>query len=241
MRILRTEDYQSMSEQAAALIAAQVITKPDSVLGLATGATAVGAYWKLCEWQRSGRLSLSQARTVNTDEYLNLPASHEQSHKRFMENYLLDKANIPQENQAALDGMARNIQEECRRYDRLLTDLGGMDIVLLGLGRNGHIAFNEPGSAFLLPTHPVDLSESTIQANTRLFGSRDMVPRRAITVGIAGLMAARRVVVAVSGAEKADTVARAFAGPVSPEVPASILQLHPDMVLVADKAALSCM
>ena len=116
-----------------------------------------------------------------------------------------------------------------------------MDIVLLGLGRNGHIAFNEPGNAFLLPTHAVDLSESTIQANTRLFNSRDLVPRRAITVGIAGLMAAKRVVVAVSGAEKADTVARAFAGPVTPEVPASILQLHPDMVLVADQAALSCM
>ena len=238
MRIIQTEDYAAMSEQVAALIAAQVVSKPDSVLGLATGSTPIGAYQKLVEWHKQG-LSFAKVRTVNLDEYYGLAPEHDQSYRWFMQTNLFDHVDVERENTNVPSGLADDPAAECARYDALIRALGGQDLQLLGLGHNGHIGFNEPGAAFILPTHLVDLTESTINANARLFTSKEEVPRQALTMGIGGIMTAKRVVVAVSGADKADAVAKSFGGPVTPEVPASILQLHPDVVLVADRAALS--
>ena len=239
MRIIQTENYEDMSARAAALIAAQVVARPESVLGLATGSTPIGIYRQLVQWNRTGMLSFARVRTVNLDEYCGLSAGHDQSYRYFMQVNLFDHVDVLPENTHVPDGLAPDPEAEGARYDALLDALGGTDLQLLGLGHNGHIGFNEPGSAFVLPTHPVELTESTINANSRLFASRDEVPRRAITMGIRGIMGAKRVLVAVSGADKAEAVAKSFAGPVTPEVPASILQLHPDVVLVGDRAALS--
>lgn len=239
MRVIQAENYEVMSERAADLIAAQVILKPNCVLGLATGSTPIGTYRRLVERYQAGRLSFAGVRTVNLDEYCGLAPGHEQSYRHFMQVNLFDHIDIPRENTELPDGLAADRLAECARYDALIGALGGIDLQLLGLGHNGHIGFNEPGSAFILPTHSVDLTESTINANARLFASRDEVPRQALTMGVGAIMRARRVVVAVSGADKAEIVARAFTGPVTPQVPASILQLHPDVVLVGDRAALS--
>ena len=239
MRIIQTENYEAMSKQTAALIAAQVVAKPDCVLGLATGSTPIGAYEQLVRWRREEGLSFARVRSVNLDEYYGLAPDHDQSYRYFMRTNLFDHVDILPENTNVPNGLAADPGEECARYDALMEALGGTDLQLLGLGHNGHIGFNEPGPSFVLPTHLVDLTESTINANSRLFDSRDEVPRQAVTMGIRGIMGARRVLVAVSGADKAEAVARSFAGPVTPEVPASILQIHPDVVLVGDRAALS--
>ena len=238
MRIYLSEDYKAMSRRAANIISAQVITKPDSVLGLATGGTPVGAYQQLVEWYKKGDLSFAEIKTVNLDEYLGLSPHHEQSYRYFMQVNLFDHIDIKPENTYVLDGLAKNPQAECAAYNRLIRRLGGIDLQLLGIGYNGRIAFNEPGDDFGLETHMVDLSESTIDANQRLFDSRDEMPRHALSMGIKNIMNARRILVVVSGEEKADIVCRAFAGRVTKDVPASVLQLHPDVTLVGDKAAL---
>ena len=239
MRIIQTENYEAMSTRTAAIIAAQVVSRPDCVLGLATGSTPIGAYRQLVQWSRTGALSFAQVRSVNLDEYYGLAPDHDQSYRYFMQTNLFDHVDILSGNTNVPNGLSADPEVECVRYDALIDALGGTDLQLLGLGHNGHIGFNEPGPSFVLPTHLVDLTESTINANSRLFASKDEVPRQALTMGIRGIMRAKRVLVAVSGADKADAVARSFAGPVTPEVPASILQLHPDVVLVGDRAALS--
>ena len=239
MRICQVEDYAVMSRAVADIIAAQVLIKPDCVLGLATGSTPIGAYGNLVERFRKGELSFAEVRTVNLDEYYGLAPEHEQSYRHFMQEHLFGHVDIKLDNTHVPDGLAPDPAAECARYDRLIAGLGGPDLQLLGLGHNGHIGFNEPGEEFIPQTHIVDLAESTINANSRLFSSRDEVPRRALTMGIRAIMHAKKVLVAVSGESKAEAVARAFAGPITPNVPASILQLHPDVVLVADKAALS--
>ncbi len=239
MRVYQAEDYQSMSRRAANIIFAQVICKPDCVLGLATGSTPVGTYRQLIEWYEKGDLSFAEVRSVNLDEYVGLAPDHEQSYRCFMQTNLFDHVDIKPENTNVPNGLAADAQAECARYDRVIDGLGGTDLQLLGMGRNGHIGFNEPGRTFELGTHVVDLAESTIQANARFFASADDVPRQAMTMGIRNIMQAKRILVAVSGEDKADAVLKAFHGPVTPEVPASILQLHPDVVLVGDRAALS--
>lgn len=241
MRICQVEDYDAVSRMAADLIASQITEKPDCVLGLATGSTPVGAYALLAERQRRGELSFASVRSVNLDEYCGLAPEHVQSYRYFMRKHLFSLVDIRPENTHVPDGLASDPGAECARYDRLIDDLGGIDLQLLGLGHNGHIGFNEPGPAFIPETHPVDLTESTVNANARLFASKDEVPRRALTMGIRAIMQARRVVVIVSGEDKAEAVKKAFAGPVVPCVPASILQLHRDAVLVADKAALGAL
>ena len=238
MRIYQAEDYKAMSRRAASLIAAQVVLKPEGVLGLATGSTPIGLYSQLVEWYKQGDLSFAGIRSVNLDEYLGLAPTHEQSYRYFMQSNLFDHIDIKPENTHVLDGLAKNPQAECTAYNRLIRDLGGIDLQLLGMGHNGHIAFNEPGDDFGLETHVVDLTDSTIDANQRFFESRDEVPRHALSMGIKNIMNARRILMVVSGEEKADIVCRAFAGPVTKEVPASVLQLHPDVTLVGDKAAL---
>lgn len=238
MRIYECADYRAMSRRAASLIAAQVVLKPEGVLGLATGSTPIGLYSQLVEWYKQGDLSFAGIRSVNLDEYLGLSPHHEQSYRYFMQVNLFDHIDIKPENTHVLDGLAKNPQAECTAYNRLIRDLGGIDLQLLGMGHNGHIAFNEPGDDFGLETHVVDLTDSTIDANQRFFESRDEVPRHALSMGIKNIMNARRILMVVSGEEKADIVCRAFAGPVTKEVPASVLQLHPDVTLVGDKAAL---
>ncbi len=239
MRIIRTKDYREMSRQAANIISAQLLIKPDCVLGLATGSTPIGVYKQLIEWYRKGDLSFAEAHTVNLDEYAGLSAAHDQSYRYFMQTQLFDHVDIRPEWTNVPDGMASDALEECRRYDALIKALGGIDLQLLGMGHNGHIGFNEPAEEFLLDTHRVELAESTIRANARFFASQDDVPRHALTMGIRNIMQARRVLVVVSGEDKADIVCKAFRGPVTPQVPASILQLHSDVILVGDEPALS--
>ena len=239
MRIYQEADYDAMSRRTAAMIAAEIIRKPDCVLGLATGSTPVGAYRKLAAWNREGLLSFQAVTSVNLDEYKGLGPDHDQSYRYFMDHSLFHHVDIRRGNTHVPNGLAADPEAECRQYDALVESLGGTDLQLLGLGHNGHIGFNEPGEIFVRETHVVDLTERTIEANARFFASREEVPRQAITMGIGCIMAAKRVLVAVSGADKADAVRRAFAGPITPAVPASILQLHPDVVLVGDGAALS--
>lgn len=238
MRIYQAESYEAMSRRAANIISAQVIYKPDCVLGLATGGTPVGAYRQLSDWFRKGDLRFAETRSVNLDEYVGLSPHHEQSYRYFMQDNLFNHIDIKPENTHVLNGLARDLEGECTRYNHLIQDLGGIDLQLLGMGHNGHIAFNEPGDDFGLETHLVHLTDSTIQANARFFSSIDEVPRQALSMGIKNIMQARRILIIVSGEEKAEIVWKAFCGRVTKEVPASILQLHPDVTLVGDRAAL---
>ena len=239
MKIYMTEDYQTMSRKAANILSAQIILKPNSVLGLATGSTPVGMYKQLVTWYEKGDLDFAEIKTVNLDEYVGLEPTHEQSYRYFMQEHLFDHVNINPANTNVPDGLAADPQAECKWYNQVIRQMGGIDIQVLGMGRNGHIGFNEPGDAFELETHVVDLTESTIEANARFFASRDDVPRQAMSMGIKSIMMAKKILLMVSGEEKADAVLKAFTGPVTPQVPASILQLHPYVTLVGDKAALS--
>ncbi len=239
LRIYCTENYEAMSRKAAAVMAAQVIAKPDCVLGLATGSSPVGLYQNLAAGCAAGDLDFSHVTTVNLDEYAGLDGTHDQSYRYFMDHNLFDHINIDKSRTNVPDGKAPDPEAECRRYEALLASVGPADIQLLGMGRNGHIGFNEPADTFTVPTHVVTLTDSTIDANARFFASRDQVPKKALTMGVGAIMRARRVLMVVSGPDKAEAVKAAFAGPVDPHVPASILQLHPDVVLVGDKAALA--
>ncbi len=239
MRIVACKNYEDMSRKAASLIAAQVVLKPDCVLGLATGGSPVGTYQQLIKWYEKGDLDFSRVRSVNLDEYVGLDESSDQSYVYFMRDNLFDHVNIDLNNTNVPCGVNPNAEEECARYDEVIRNYGGIDLQLLGMGPNGHIGFNEPDDHFPMGTHKVELTDATIQANKRFFEKEEDVPRYAYTMGVGSIMAAKRIVMVVSGKGKAEIVKKAFAGPVCPEVPASILQLHPDFVLVADEDALS--
>ena len=239
MKIYKAKDYKDMSRKAANIISAQVIMKPNCVLGLATGSTPIGTYDQLVEWYNKGDLDFSEVTTVNLDEYKGLPRTNDQSYYYFMHQHLFDRVNIDPERTNVPNGMEPDAEKECGRYEELIRSLGGVDLQLLGLGHNGHIGFNEPGEAFEKETHCVDLTESTIEANKRFFASADDVPKQAYTLGIKTIMQAKKILIVVNGENKADIVERAFFGPVTPEVPASILQLHNDVTLVGDEAALA--
>ena len=239
MKIIKAKDYNDMSRKAANIISAQVIMKPNCVLGLATGSTPIGTYDQLVEWYNKGDLDFSEVTTVNLDEYKGLPRTNDQSYYYFMHQHLFDRVNIDPERTNVPNGMEPDAEKECGRYEELIRSLGGVDLQLLGLGHNGHIGFNEPGEAFEKETHCVDLTESTIEANKRFFASAEDVPKQAYTMGIKTIMQAKKILVVVNGEAKADIVERAFFGPVTPEVPASILQMHNDVTLVGDEAALA--
>ena len=239
MRIIVTKDYEDMSKKAAAIIAAQVAEKPDCVLGLATGSTPIGTYKNLVEWYENGSLDFSQVRTVNLDEYRGLTRDNDQSYYYFMHDNLFNHVNIDEANTNVPDGTNPDADAECARYEALIASYGGQDLQLLGLGHNGHIGFNEPAQEFDKTTHCVDLQESTIEANKRFFASADDVPKQAYTMGIGTIMKAKKILVVANGEGKADIVAKAFFGPVTPEVPASILQFHPNVTIVVDEAAAS--
>ena len=239
MRIYQTDGYRDMSRKTANIISAQIILKPDCVLGLATGSTPVGTYDQLVEWYQKGDLDFSEVRTVNLDEYKGLDRTNDQSYYYFMNDHLFSKVNIDMANVNIPNGMEPDAEKECARYEAKIHSLGGVDLQLLGLGHNGHIGFNEPNSEFDKVTHCVDLTESTIEANKRFFASIDDVPRQAYTMGIKTIMQAKKILIVVSGEDKAEIVKKAFFGPITPEVPASVLQLHNDVTLVGDAAALS--
>ena len=263
MKIIRAKDYQDMSRKAANIISAQVIMKPDCVLGLATGGTPVGTYAQLVDWYNKGDLDFSEVTTVNLDEYRGLPKEHPQSYWYFMNENLFSKVNIDPAKTNLPDGTnldtaaecaryngpeAINLPDgtnmdaegECARYDAVIKSVGGVDLQLLGIGHDGHIGFNEPGEAFELETHCIDLAPTTIEANKRFFdGNEALVPKQAYTMGIKTIMQARKVLVVANGKAKAQAVKDAVTGPVTPACPGSILQLHPDCILVADEEALS--
>ncbi|MCI8616282.1 MAG: glucosamine-6-phosphate deaminase [Lachnospiraceae bacterium] len=239
MKIVRAKDYEDMSRKAANILAAQVIMKPNCVLGLATGSTPIGAYAQLVERYNKGDLDFSEVTTVNLDEYRGLPRDNDQSYYYFMNDNLFGKVNINPERTFLPNGMEPDSEKACRDYDRIIEQTGGVDLQLLGLGHNGHIGFNEPGDAFELRTNCVDLTESTIKANQRFFASIEDVPRQAYTMGIGTIMRAKKILVVVSGEDKAQIIKEAFFGAITPKVPASVLQLHRNVTIVADEAALS--
>lgn len=239
MKIFRTKDYADMSRKAANVISAQIIMKPDCVLGLATGSTPIGLYKYLIEWYEKGDLDFSQVRTVNLDEYKGLSRENDQSYYYFMHQNLFDHVNIPSDNTHLPNGMEPDSEKECARYTQLIDSMGGIDLQLLGLGHNGHIGFNEPAEAFAKDVNCVDLTTSTIEANKRFFASADDVPKQAYTMGIKTIMKAKKILIVASGEDKAQILRDAFLGPITPHVPASVLQLHNDVTIVADEAALS--
>lgn len=241
MKIIATKDYEDMSRKAANIISAQVILKPDSVLGLATGSSPIGTYEQLTKAYNNGDLDFSAIKTVNLDEYKGLTKENDQSYYYFMNDHLFKNINIDPANTNIPDGTEPDALKECSRYNNVIESLGGIDLQLLGLGLNGHIGFNEPCNEFEKVTHCVALTQSTIDANARFFATIDDVPRFAYTMGISNIMNARKILVIVNGAGKARILKDVVEGPITPNVPASILQLHNDVTIVADEAALSCL
>ena len=239
MRLIRAKDYADVSRKAANIMAAQVQLQPDCVLGLATGSSPVGAYQELIAKYQAGELDFSQVKAANLDEYVGLTKDHDQRYAYFMRSNLFDHINIDQANCNIPNGMNPDAEAECARYDAVIESLGGVDLQLLGLGPNGHVGFNEPGDALVRDTNKIELTKATIDANARFFATRDDVPKYAYTMGIGAIMKAKRVLMVVSGANKAQAVKDCFFGPIRPQAPGSILQLHPDFILVADEAALS--
>ena len=238
MRVYKTRDYDHASRVAANILSAQVIMKPDCVLGLATGSTPEGLYKQLIEWYKKGDIDFKKVRSVNLDEYVGLDGSNDQSYRYFMDNHFFDHINIKKENTNLPCGTEKDTEKACKDYNKIIKSMGGVDMQLLGLGLNGHIGFNEPGAAFDKETHIVDLSQSTIDANSRFFASIDDVPKQAITMGIKSIMQSKKILLMVTGENKRNIVKEAFFGPITPNVPASVLQLHNDVILVGDEAAL---
>ena len=239
MRIYKATDYNDMSRKAANIISAQIIMKPDCVLGLATGSSPVGTYKQLIEWYNKNDLDFSEVTSINLDEYKGLSPEDPQSYRYFMNTHLFDHVNIDKNRTFVPDGLATDPEKACAEYNANIIKQGGIDLQLLGIGRNGHIGFNEPSDHFEDETHCVDLTETTIQANKRFFASEEDVPRQAYTMGIGTIMRCRKLIVLVSGKDKAAILKQVIQGPVTPEVPGSILQFHPDCTIIADEAALS--
>ena len=239
MRIIRAKDYQDMSKKAAFILAGQVSVQPNSVLGLATGSTPIGTYQELISYYSEGILDFSQITTVNLDEYKGLPRTNEQSYYYFMNQQLFAHVNIDKAKTHIPNGEATDGAKECAAYEDLVLQLGGIDLQLLGIGNNGHIGFNEPDDVFTALTHEVALAADTIEANKRFFASADEVPKSAFTMGIATIMKAKKIVLLASGAGKAEILAKMLNEDVTPQIPATILQLHPDVTIIADEAALS--
>ena len=239
MVIYTGKDYYDVSRKAANIMSAQIIMKPRAVLGLATGSTPVGMYKQLIEWYKKGDLDFSQITSVNLDEYKGLSGENDQSYRYFMNTNLFDHVNIDKTKTYVPNGLEEDSEKACADYNEIIRSVGGIDMQLLGIGGNGHIGFNEPGAAFEKETHCVDLTESTIKANARFFESMDDVPKQAYTMGILPIVQAKKVIMIANGKNKADIIKKAFTGPVTPEVPASILQMHNDVTLVGDEAALA--
>ncbi len=237
MRIIVCENYEEVSKKAAQMILSQVTLKPNSVLGLATGSTPIGMYENLVRLNKKGEIDFSEVRTFNLDEYYNLPKNNDQSYHYFMHKNLFDHINIKPENVHIPNGMTDDIDAECERYDELIKESGGVDIQVLGIGNNAHIGFNEPTVNFEKGTHLVELEESTIEANSRFFDNIEDVPKKAITMGVGSIFKSKKIMLIATGENKAEAIYNTVYGKVVPEVPASILQFHNDIVLILDKEA----
>lgn len=239
MIICKAKDYSDLSRKAANIIAAQILMDPHCVLGLATGSSPVGTYQNLIEWYKRGDLDFSGITSINLDEYRGLSGENDQSYRYFMNTNLFDHVNIDKTRTFVPNGLEPDSAKACQDYDQIIENAGGIDLQLLGLGHNGHIGFNEPSDAFACGTQCVDLTESTINANKRFFESEADVPRQAYTMGIGSIMKAKKILVVVSGEDKSEILEKVVCGPITPQVPASVLQLHRDTTIVADEAALS--
>lgn len=237
MEFVIAESTEDMSRRAADHIAAYLQADPNCVLGLATGTTPIGLYANLVQDCAQGKVSFAGVTTFNLDEYRGLAPEHDQSYRYFMKKHLFDHVDIDQSCTHVPEGFNPDADAVCAAYEKDIVAAGGIDLQLLGLGPNGHIGFNEPEDTFPVMTHCVDLTQSTIEANSRLFDCIDDVPRQAYTMGIGTIMAARSVLVVVEGSHKAEIVKQAFFGPVTPQVPASILQFHQNVTVIVDPAA----
>ena len=226
-----------MGKLAADLFEALIRTKPACVIGLATGSTPLPLYQELIAREKAGKIDFTRVRSANLDEYKGLAPDHPQSYRRFMQENLFDHISIKPENTIVPDGLAEDVQAMCEAYERKIEAWGGVDLQLLGIGHDGHIGFNEPADHFPGMTHEVELTAMTRDANKRFFASLDEVPTAAFTMGIGTVMAAKKIVMVVTGADKHDILMKSFFGPVTPEVPASILQFHPDVTVICDAAA----
>lgn len=237
IRIYKTKSYAELSKKAAHVIAAEIQIKPDCVLGLATGSTPIGTYQELANLNKEGLINFKEVKTVNLDEYKGLSRDNDQSYYYFMNDNLFQHIDIDSTKTHVPNGQVEDSEQECANYEAIISGYGAQDLQLLGIGHNGHIGFNEPCDEFIKDTHCVDLTESTIEANKRFFADAKDVPRQAYTMGIHTIMKANRILVLANGLDKAQIVKDAFFGPITPQVPASILQLHPDVVLIVDEAA----
>ena len=238
MKVIKVKNYEELSRTAATIIAGVILSKPDCILGLATGSSPVGTYDQLAAMYEEGILDFSHVKSVNLDEYVGLDGSNDQSYRYFMNTNLFDHVNIDKTKTYVPNGLEEDSEKACTDYNAIIRSVGGVDMQLLGIGGNGHIGFNEPGEAFEKETHCVNLTESTIKANARFFASMDEVPKQAYTMGIKSIMSAKKILLIATGEAKADALYKSLYGPITPNVPASILQLHPDVTVVADEAAL---
>ncbi|MBQ8326605.1 MAG: glucosamine-6-phosphate deaminase [Lachnospiraceae bacterium] len=232
MNFIKVETYDELSTKAAAIICGQVAMKPDCVLGLATGSSPLGTYAKIAEKYEKGEVDFSKVSSINLDEYVGLDGNNDQSYRYFMNTNLFSKINIDLAKTNVPNGCAADLAKECEAYDNLIKQSGGIDLQLLGIGLDGHIGFNEPDAYFEKATHVVELDPSTIEANARFFASEADVPRKAVTMGMGGIMSAKKVLLIANGKNKKEIVEKSFFGPITPEVPASILQLHPDLTVI---------
>lgn len=237
MRVIVTKNYDELSKVAANEMAEVIKNKPEAVLGLATGGSPVGMYKELIKMNQAGEIDFSRVITINLDEYVGLSGEHPQSYRYFMNNILFNHINIDKNNTYVPNGLATNIEEECIEYDAKIAALGGTDVQLLGVGNNGHIAFNEPAEALVSGTHLTGLTDNTIKANARFFDSIDEVPKTAITMGLGGIMKSKKIIVIASGESKAKAVKEMVSGKISTKMPSSMLQMHRDVTVIVDEAA----
>lgn len=239
MRLIETADYQEMSRKAAAFIEAAIAEKPDLILGLATGGTVTGTYEQLIRDFRSGKVTFQRAASFNLDEYEGMRKEDRNSYHYYMEENFFKHVDFQKGKNHLPDGMAQDMEEACREYDRLMEEYGGIDLQLLGIGENGHIGFNEPGTPFETKTHLVRLTPSTKAANARYFNSAEEVPDRAVTMGIASILKSRQILLLASGIKKADILKKLADKEVTEDIPATVLKQHSNVVIIADKDALS--
>lgn len=237
MNLIIVKDYQEMSQRAAHLVAAQLLNKPDSILGLATGDTPKGLYRSLIKYYEEGFITFKQAIAFNLDEYVGLPSTHAQSYQTFMKQNLFEFVDFSAEKCFIPQGDTGNPETEALRYEALIEQSGGIDLQILGIGRNGHIGFNEPGSNFEAYTHVVELDERTVVDNARFFETIEEVPRKAISMGIKTIMKSKKIILLASGASKGEALYQMMHGKITPELPASVLQLHPNVTVICDEQA----
>ena len=239
MKVIVCENYEELSNQAAKIVSGQLIVKPNSILGLATGSTPIGLYQNLIDMNKKGEIDFSEVKTYNLDEYYPIKKSNDQSYDYFMNEQLFSHINIDKNNTHLPNGEAEDPVKECERYEKMLDAIGGVDLQILGIGQNGHIAFNEPDENLIAVTHLTGLTQSTIEANSRFFASADEVPKQALTMGMGSILKAKKIVILANGANKSKAVAELLNDNITTSNPATMLKVHPDVTLICDKEAFS--